>query len=93
MRHSVTSQRSKHGGLFPLAALVIILWAAFVLRTENLRTQPPGVSADEAANVVDAAHIAHTWNFPMYEEGPPERSEPLYRIVLALGAAGFVSAV
>lgn len=77
--------------LLVLLAASLVLFAAFLLRTENLREFPPGVSADEAANVIDAAHIARWWNFPMYEEGPPERPEPLYRLLLALGAAAYGS--
>lgn len=79
--------------LMLLLAASLVLFTAFLLRTENLREFPPGVSADEAANVIDAAHIARSWNFPMYEEGPPERSEPLYRLLLALGTAAYGSDV
>lgn len=77
--------------LLVLLVASLVLFAAFLLRTENLREFPPGVSADEAANVIDAAHIARSWNFPMYEEGPPERSEPLYRLLLVLGTAAYGS--
>lgn len=71
-----------------LLLFVPILWVGFWLRTYELDQYPPGISNDEAINVVDALHIARTGNFPMYEEGA-RRVEPLFRIVEAVSLLGF----
>ena len=49
-------------GLWP--ALVILLLSAFWLRTSQLAAFPPGVSNDEAKNLIDAAHIAQAGSVP-----------------------------
>jgi hypothetical protein len=66
-------------------ALIGLLLVAFWLRLDDLDAQPPGVSNDEAVNVVDAFHISRTGNFPLYEDFG--RPEPLYRLFLALGTS------
>lgn len=63
--------------------LIGLLLVAFWLRLVDLDSQPPGVSNDEAVNVVDAFHISRTGNFPLYEDFG--RPEPLYRLFLAFG--------
>ncbi len=45
--------------------LIGLLLVAFWLRLVDLDSQPPGVSNDEAVNVVDAFHISRTGNFPL----------------------------
>ncbi|MDW8172586.1 MAG: glycosyltransferase family 39 protein [Anaerolineae bacterium] len=72
--------------LYTGTALLIIL-VGFVLRVAQLDEFPPGVSNDEAVNVVDALHISQIWRFPFYEDFG--RPEPLYRFVLALGQVLF----
>jgi hypothetical protein len=69
-----------------------ILIAAFVLRAHQLTHYPPAINTDEAVNVIDAFHIIHTGNFPLYEEDQG-RPEPLYQLVLAGGVALWGSSV
>jgi hypothetical protein len=64
--------------------LVIVLLISVWLRVNDLNLYPMGLSNDEAVNVVDIFHIARTGNFPLYQDFG--RPEPLYRMVLAIGA-------
>ena len=67
-----------------LASLVFVLLAGFWLRASNLEQYPPGVSNDEAKNLIDSVYISQTGRTPFYEdEGRPE---PINRLVSALGA-------
>src|SRR3954469_24019749 len=71
---------------------VLILLTAFVLRVHQLAAYPPGVTDDEAVNVIDGFNIARTGNFPLYEEDQG-RPEPLYQIVMAVATAAWGSSV
>jgi hypothetical protein len=62
---------------------VLILFAAFWLRLENLDTLPTGLSNDEATSVIDAFHITRSGSYPFYEDHG--RPEPLDRYIMALG--------
>ncbi len=73
------------------SAIIGSIFLAFWLRLENLDHYPPGISNDEAVNVIDAFHIARTGNFPMYED--QGRPEPLYRLFLTVGTALFGNSV
>jgi 4-amino-4-deoxy-L-arabinose transferase-like glycosyltransferase len=64
--------------------VIVVILAGFWLRIAQLAHLPTGLSNDEAVNVVDAFHISRSWNFPLYEDHG--RPEPLYRILLAVGA-------
>lgn len=64
--------------------VIVLILCGFWLRTAQLAQLPTGLSNDEAVNVVDAFHISRSWNFPLYEDHG--RPEPLYRILLAVGA-------
>lgn len=79
------------GNLLIYSTIIGIILLAFWLRLENLDHYPPGISNDEAVNVIDAFHIARTGNFPMYED--QGRPEPLYRLFLTVGTAVFGSSV
>lgn len=66
------------------ASLLIILLAGFGLRATRLEHYPPGVSNDEAKNLIDSVYIAQTGRTPFYEdEGRPE---PINRLVSAVGS-------
>ena len=67
-----------------LALMAALLLAGFWLRVDRLDTWPPGVSLDEAGNVMDAFQISHTGKYPVYEN--PARPEPLYQAILAIMA-------
>jgi len=74
-----------------LASLVFVLLAGFWLRTTQLEHYPPGVSNDEAKNLIDSVYISQTWRTPFYEdEGRPE---PINRIVAAVGATLYGNSV
>lgn len=64
--------------------MVALLLVGFWLRVDRLDTWPPGVSLDEAGNVMDAFQISHTGKYPVYEN--PARPEPLYQAILAIMA-------
>lgn len=64
-----------------LASVILALLAGFWLRASNLEQYPPGISNDEAKNLIDSVYIAQTGRTPFYEdEGRPE---PVNRIVSA----------
>ena len=66
------------------ASLILVLIAGFWLRTSGLEKYPPGVSNDEAKNLIDSVYIAQTGRTPFYEdEGRPE---PVNRILAAIGS-------
>lgn len=64
--------------------MVALLLVGFWLRLDRLDTWPPGVSLDEAGNVMDAYQISETGKYPVYEN--PARPEPLYQGILAIMA-------
>ncbi|MDQ7035087.1 MAG: hypothetical protein Q9P01_09690 [Anaerolineae bacterium] len=61
--------------------IIFVLLIAFWLRVHALQQYPPGISNDEAVNVVDSFHIHRTGIAPAYED--KGRPEPTYRIVTA----------
>lgn len=62
----------------------MVLLTGYWLRTTALEQYPPGVSNDEAKNLIDSVYIAQTGRTPFYEdEGRPE---PINRIVAAIGS-------
>ncbi len=64
--------------------LLVVLFTGFWLRATQLEQYPPGVSNDEAKNLIDSVYIAQTGRTPFYEdEGRPE---PINRIVAAFGS-------
>ncbi|MEP7286006.1 MAG: glycosyltransferase family 39 protein [Chloroflexota bacterium] len=63
--------------------MVGLLLLAFWLRVANLAIYPPGVSNDEATDVIDAFNISHTGYYPFYEDFG--RPEPLSRFFEAAG--------
>jgi 4-amino-4-deoxy-L-arabinose transferase-like glycosyltransferase len=66
------------------ASLLVVLLTGFWLRTSGLEQYPPGVSNDEAKNLIDSVYIAQTGRTPFYEdEGRPE---PINRLVAAVGS-------
>ena len=70
--------------LIILASLVFVLLAGFWLRASSLEQYPPGVSNDEAKNLIDSVYISQTGRTPFYEdEGRPE---PINRLISAMGA-------
>ncbi|PJF20724.1 MAG: hypothetical protein CUN56_14730, partial [Phototrophicales bacterium] len=64
-----------------LVSVILVLLAGFWLRASNLAQYPPGISNDEAKNLIDSVYIAQTGRTSFYEdEGRPE---PINRIVSA----------
>ena len=76
-----------HKSFFLLAIAMIIILVAFWLRTNNLDQFPPGITMDEAQNVVDAFQISQVWRSPFYED--PHRPEPIFRIIGMLSSFFF----
>lgn len=66
---------------------IAIIFIAFWLRVDKLDQLPPGLTSDEAINIVDAFHITKVWRFPPYED--PYRPEPLFRIIHTSSALAF----
>lgn len=65
-------------------SILIVLFSGFWLRASNLEQYPPGISNDEAKNLIDSIYIAQTGRTPFYEdEGRPE---PINRIIAAIGS-------
>jgi hypothetical protein len=65
-------------------SLLVVIFSGFWLRTTGLEQYPPGVSNDEAKNLIDSVYIAQTGRTPFYEdEGRPE---PINRLVSAVGS-------
>ena len=77
----MSDSASRHHAHLILAILILLI--AFMLRTVNLNSMPPGMSDDEGTNAIDAFHIGQTGNFPQYQDRG--RPEPLYRMILAVG--------
>src|SRR5688572_12596521 len=75
----------RHSHIPFLILMVVVVLAAFWLRTENLLIFPPGVSNDEGVDVLDAWHVARSGIYPLYED--LGRPEPLYVILEALATA------
>ncbi len=67
--------------------IILTLLAGFWLRLFDLDLYPPGISNDEAVNVIDAFHIRTTGNFPLYQD--QGRPEPLFRLFQAVGGTLF----
>lgn len=66
------------------ASLLLVLLTGFWLRTSGLEQYPPGLSNDEAKNLIDSVYIAKTGRTPFYEdEGRPE---PINRLVATVGS-------
>lgn len=77
-------QRFSSGFYFSSGFVIIcILLVAFFLRLHALSAYPPGISDDEAVNLIDATHIAQTGRFSFYQDFG--RPEPLFRMLEALG--------
>lgn len=64
-------------------AIVGVLLVAFWSRTIDLNQYPPGLTFDEAGNVMDAFHIAQSGVIPMYEN-LGGRQDSIYRPILAI---------
>lgn len=65
-------------------SILVVLFSGFWLRASNLEQYPPGISNDEAKNLIDSVYIAQTGRTPFYEdEGRPE---PVNRIVAAVAS-------
>jgi 4-amino-4-deoxy-L-arabinose transferase-like glycosyltransferase len=62
--------------------VIPVLLIAFWLRSHALDQYPPGVSNDEAVNVVDTFHIHRTGVAPAYED--KGRPEVVYRILTSI---------
>jgi hypothetical protein len=62
--------------------VISVLLVAFWLRSHALDQYPPGVSNDEAVNVVDTFHIHRTGVAPAYED--KGRPEVVYRILTSV---------
>ncbi len=72
-------------------ALICFLLAGFWLRASGLEQYPPGISNDEAKNLIDSVYMTQTFRTPFYEdEGRPE---PLNRIVASVGATLYGNSV
>ena len=73
------------------ASLLVVLLTGFWLRTTQLQQYPPGISNDEAKNLIDSVYIAQTGRTPLYEdEGRPE---PINRLVAAVGSTLYGNSV
>ena len=82
------------GGRFAalaLVALVIVTLAGFWLRIASLDALPPGISSDEATNLIDSAWLAQTGRAALYEDGG--RPEPLFQFYGALTSLFFGNTV
>ncbi len=67
--------------------VIAIILIAFAMRIAQLNDYPPSTSTDEATNAIDSFRFGLLWNLPLYED--IGRPEPLYRIILGIGAALF----
>lgn len=65
-----------------------ILLVAFWLRIADLDHYPPGLSFDEAVNVIDGFHIARSGVAPAYEDYAGQQ-EPVYRPIVAVAMSFF----
>lgn len=74
-----------------LIPIIAVLLVGFWLRAAGLIDLPPGISSDEAVNVIDAHHVAHSGVYPLYQD--VGRAEPLFRAVQALAAGTLGSEV
>jgi hypothetical protein len=88
----VSAPRSDSSARNPIPAGFLLIAAGlfllgFWLRVHELAALPPGLSSDEAVHAVDGLQISQSGNFPIYEDFG--RPEPLYNIVLAIGALFF----
>jgi len=64
------------------ACLIFLLLLGCHLRTTRLAEFPPGISRDEAINVVDGAFLSRSGRLPLFQD--VQRPEPLNRIYGAL---------
>lgn len=87
------SRASPSSALSPviLAAAVAVVLAGFWLRIQRLDAFPPGLSNDEAINLIDSAHIAQTGKIAFYQE--IGRPEPLYQVFGGLTSLFFGNSV
>ncbi len=72
-------------------AVVIALLAGFWLRVDALDAMPPGLSNDEAINLIDSAWVARTGRLALYED--IGRPEPLFQFYGALTSLFFGDSV
>ena len=70
-----------------LLSLVVILLAGFWLRVSRLDAYPPGISNDQAFNVIEPANSAWSGRIPFFEN--ENRPEPLYQIYGAFSSLLF----
>jgi hypothetical protein len=88
---------SKHPGNLHYAVLGLVLVVGFWLRLVDLEQYPPGISADEAATVLDAFDLSQSGSYPLYEDfGRQEdnpRPEPLYQLLLGFTNTFFGSSI
>lgn len=70
-------------GKLTVVFMIGLLMVAFWLRIDQLESLPPGLSTDEAINVVDGFTIAHTGKLPFFED--VYRPEHAYRFFTVIG--------
>lgn len=69
------------------ACLLLLLLIGYFLRATRLDEFPPGISDDEATNLVDSAYLSRSGRLPLYQDRG--RPEPLNRIYGAIGSRLF----
>ena len=74
-------------GALVMGCLLLLLMMGYALRASRLAEFPPGVSRDEATNVVDIAIVAQTGRIPFYQD--IERPEPFNRLYGAIASILF----
>lgn len=67
--------------------IILLLWGGFWLRIDALSSLPPGLSGDEALNVVDGYYLSESGRYPFYESYG--EMEPTYRYLLVVGTTLF----
>ena len=76
---------------FIWALLIFLLLTGFLLRATRLDEFPPGISQDEADNLVDGAFLGISGRMPLFQDH--QRPEPLVRIYGALTSRFFGDSV
>ena len=74
-------------GTLIMGCLLLLTMMGYALRASRLADFPPGVSRDEATNVVDIAIVAQTGRIPFYQD--IERPEPFNRLYGAIASILF----
>ena len=77
--------------LLAYALLLGLLLISFHLRSFRLDEFPPGISRDEATNLVDGAFLSQSLRFPLFQDH--ERPEPLIRLYGAITSIVFGNSV